>query len=169
MQRLVFVLFNSVALFLSLAYTTNNYYRFVVAVPNVRTPTPLKTFLWYEKSHWPDKKKGPLDGGGFAIRESLTREINEMITLDKKKSCRVFFSKSYFVEMLVMTHSGHQMCYLVCAVLQVLIHTNYKLFTSLNFRTKLQRMEKEKPPWIFYLPQGGDDGPQCMIFFRHEM
>ena len=29
---------SSVALFLSLAYTTNNYYRFVVAVPNVRTP-----------------------------------------------------------------------------------------------------------------------------------
>ena len=122
---------------------TNNYYRFVVAVPNVRTPTPLKTFLWYEKSHWPDKKKGPLDGGGFAIRESLTREINEMITLDKKKKLPgFFFSKSYFVEMLVMTHSGHQMCYLVCAVLQVLIQTNYKLFTSLNFRTKLQRMEK---------------------------
>ena len=95
-----------------------------------------------QKSHWPEKKKGPLDGGGFAIRESLTREINEMITLDKKKKLPGFFSKSYFVEMLVMTHSGHQMCYLVCAVLQVLIHTNYKLFTSLNFRTKLQRMEK---------------------------
>ena len=62
-----------------------------------------------QKSHWPEKKQGPLDDGGFAMRESLTREINEMITLDKKKKLPgFFFSKSYFVEMLVMTHSGHQ-------------------------------------------------------------
>ena len=95
-----------------------------------------------QKSHWPEKKKGPLDGGGFAIRESLTREINEMITLDKKKKVAGFFLKIIFCRNAGDDTQRPPMCYLVCAVLQVLIHTNYKLFTSLNFRTKLQRMEK---------------------------
>ena len=126
MQRFVFVLFNSVvqgglssvALFLSLVYTTNNYYRFVVAVPNVRTPlhwrrscdTKNLIGLKRRRGHWMV----------VALQSENRWRVKSMRwLLWIRKKVAGFFSQNHILSKCWWWHTAARppMCYLVCAVL----------------------------------------------------